>query len=320
MTDLADFEDLELLVAKIQKELAPAAEVLHNQRLPGRKSGRTRQIDVLVKDRVGQYEIHIVIDCKDYKKPADVKSVEEFFGLVDDVGAQKGVLVCPSGFSAAAKTRAEGLQIALYSPVDTKLHKWTVNPLVPTMVDFRSAGIGVGISGSAPYPFTIPRDFQFSKQVTDADGVGLGSMFGIAIEKWNSGELPIEPGEHESLMIFGDTPYMENGHGMIVPVEPSINLHVKQELYFGQMPITKISGFKDEIAGGVITNAFEVGFVSPEEVTDTWKKIEKIEDCDLPPAFVIRGLIGWDEDFPEANSVAVWESERRGVGSPFGIP
>lgn len=314
---MADFEDLELLVAKIQKELAPASEVLHDQRLPGRKSGRTRQIDVLVKDRVGQYEIQIVIDCKDYKKPADVKSVEEFLGLVDDVGAQKGVLVCPSGFSAAAKTRAEGLQIALYSPVDTNPHKWTVNPLVPTMVDYRSAAIGVSLSMSGPYPFTLPQDFQFSKQITDAEGIGLGSMFGIAIAKWNSGELPIEPGEHKNLMIFGDTPYMDNGHGMIVPVEPSINLHVKRELYFGHMPITKISGFKDEIAGGVIANAFEVGFVSPEEVSDTWNKIESLEECELPPAFVVQGLIGWDEKYPEANSVAVWDSEHRGAGTQF---
>ncbi len=313
---MKDFEELELLVAKIQRDLAPTADVLHNQKLLGRKSGRTRQIDVLVTDRVGQYEIQIVIDCKDYKKPADVKSVEEFSGLLDDVGAQKGVLVCPSGYSAAAKTRAEGLQIALYSPVDTDLHKWTVNPLVPTMVDFRSAAIGVALSMSAPLPFTIPQDFQFSKQITDADGVGLGSMFGIAIEKWNSGKLPMDPGEHENLLIFGEQPYMENGHGVIVPVEPSINLTVKQELYFGQMPITKISGFKDEIKGSVITNAFEVGFVSPDEVAETWKKIDKLEDCDLPPVFIVQGLIGWDEGFPEANSVEVWKSGRTDLAMP----
>ena len=46
--------DLELLVAKIQKELAPDSEVLHDVKLVGRKSKRERQIDVLVRQKIGQ--------------------------------------------------------------------------------------------------------------------------------------------------------------------------------------------------------------------------------------------------------------------------
>ena len=93
--------DLEILVAKIQRQLAPDSEVLHDVRLDGRKSNRKRQIDVLVRQRIGQYEIQIVIDCKDYARPVNVKGVEEFYGLLDDVGAQRGVLVCPQGFIPA---------------------------------------------------------------------------------------------------------------------------------------------------------------------------------------------------------------------------
>jgi hypothetical protein len=67
--------------------LAPDAEVLHDVKLDGRFSNTKRQIDVLVRQRVGQYEMLIVIDCKDYARPLDVKAVEEFHGLCDDVGA-----------------------------------------------------------------------------------------------------------------------------------------------------------------------------------------------------------------------------------------
>jgi predicted Mrr-cat superfamily restriction endonuclease len=117
-------KDLEILVAQIQKQLSPQAEVLHNVKLPSRTTSTTRQIDVLVKQRIGQYEMKIVIDSKDYKVPVDVKGVEEFYGLVTDVGANKGVLVCPAGFTKAAKERAEGFLIDLYRPVDTGDHKW----------------------------------------------------------------------------------------------------------------------------------------------------------------------------------------------------
>ncbi|MCH7649587.1 MAG: restriction endonuclease [Nitrospinae bacterium] len=85
-------QELEILVAKIQKELAPTAEIIHDAKLPGRKSKRSRQIDVLVRQKVGQYDMTIIIDCKDHARPVDVKGVEEFHGLVDDVGANKGAL------------------------------------------------------------------------------------------------------------------------------------------------------------------------------------------------------------------------------------
>ena len=180
---MADFRDLEQLVASIQRQLAPKAKVLHNQLLPGRKSGRRRQIDVLVYDRIGQYDIQIVIDCKDYKSPADVKSVEEFYGLLDDVGAQKGVLVCPAGFTSTAKKRAEGLQIDLYSPVDTDPHKWTAKAKIPAICDFRRAALSFGLAVSGPYPFTMPYDFQFINQVVTPNGEAKGTLFEILIEK-----------------------------------------------------------------------------------------------------------------------------------------
>ena len=106
-----DSTDLEILVAKIQKQLAPDSEVLHDVKLDGFDSQTKRQIDVLVRQQVGQYKIQIVIDCKDHKKPIDVKGVGEFYTLMTDVRAQKGVLVCPTGFSAAAKTLAKTKQI-----------------------------------------------------------------------------------------------------------------------------------------------------------------------------------------------------------------
>ncbi|RVU36189.1 restriction endonuclease [Hwanghaeella grinnelliae] len=296
---MSDYKDLEILVAKIQSELAPGAEVLHNQQLPGRHSGRKRQIDVLVKDRIGQYEVEIVIDCKDYKRPVDVKGVEEFNGLVQDVGAHKGVLVCPVGFSEAAKTRAEGLQISLYSPVDTDEHKWTASVMMQTVCDFRGAAMSFGLSMSAPLPFKLPYDFQYVSSVSNKAGENLGSMFDIAARKWNLGELPVEPGDHGDLRIFGENPHMDNGYGTNVRVDLRVGLKVHRQLFLGALPISQISGFRDEIAGGVITNAFEVGLVDPNEVLETWEKIESLDGLDPAEALLVQGLIGWDNDFPE---------------------
>lgn len=99
-------ERFEKLVARIQAGLSPAAQVKHNERIKGRKSGSLRQVDVTVRQQVGQFPLLIAIECKDLSRPADVKHVEAFGGLLDDIGAHKGSMVSARGFSATAKKRA----------------------------------------------------------------------------------------------------------------------------------------------------------------------------------------------------------------------
>ncbi|HEX8853934.1 MAG TPA: restriction endonuclease, partial [Pyrinomonadaceae bacterium] len=78
------FEDL---AAHIQRRLSPEAVVRQNEYILGKRSKRKRQIDITVRKEVRPYELLIVIDCKDYKRPVDVKDVESFIGLTKDVGA-----------------------------------------------------------------------------------------------------------------------------------------------------------------------------------------------------------------------------------------
>src|SRR5262249_50080346 len=149
------------------------------------------------------YEIQIVIDCKDYNKPVDVKGIEEFYGLLTDVGAQKGVMVCPKGFTEAAKNRAEQWQIELYSPLDTDPHKWQVKDItIPAVCDFRAAAISFGLQVSVPLPLRIPQTFFSTGVAFDADGNELGTPLDNAMDTWNSGRFPSDPGTHHNLNVF----------------------------------------------------------------------------------------------------------------------
>jgi hypothetical protein len=71
---------------------------------------------------VGQFQILVVIDCKDYYHPLDIKDVEEFISMSQDVGAHRAAMVDAKGYSEAAKLRAKGAQIELYTVVDTGDH------------------------------------------------------------------------------------------------------------------------------------------------------------------------------------------------------
>jgi len=284
-----DWKQLEYLVAMIQKQLSPDASVQHNVMLDGVDSETKRQIDVLVEQNIGQYTMQIVIDCKDYAKPVDVKGVEEFNGLVQDVRAHKGALVCPSGFTKAALKRARKLQIDLYRPVSTGKHKWQATVTAPVLCDFRSSYMSFGISCSAPKPMTLQPDF-YTQSVWDEDGNELESCLITAQKKWDEGLFPSDPGEHDRIPIFDDTKVLfDNGHNDKVEVELTVGLFVKQNLYLGHLQVEEINGLQDEHSGGVVTNAFTLGGLNPEEVERNWEKIEDIESLEVQPLLKVVG-------------------------------
>jgi hypothetical protein len=288
-----EWREFEQLVARIQQALAPDAKVEHDVKILGERTGERRQVDVLMTQNIGQYEMRVAIDCKDYKSPVDVKGVEEFSGLIDDIGVNKGVLVCPAGFTATAKKRAKGLRLALYRPLDTGEHKWRALIALPALCEFVSAAISIGISTVTAKRFRIT-EHPGTLRVLSPDGVELRTAFQSAIDKWNAGEFPTDPGEHQKLPLYAfDSVQVSNGYDDLINVELTASLLVTRVMYFGQVDIKQMSGFIDEHSGLVHTNAFTTGAIDPKEVQRNWTKLDEGEQPPRVPVLQIRGLVGW---------------------------
>ena len=286
---IPDWKALEQLVAMIQKQLSPDAVVQHNVMLDGIQSETKRQVDVLVEQSIGQYKMRIVIDCKDYANPVDVKGVEEFHGLVQDVCAHQGALVCPAGFTKSALRRAQKLQIALYRPVSTGDHKWRAEVTAPVLCDFRNSFMSFGIRCSAPKPLLIPNEF-YKLPVYSPENELLGTALGLAQSRWDSGALPSEPGEHDELLIFeGVKTQIDNGYGDKVEVTLTLRLFVKQNLYLCHLPVEDINGLQDEHTGHIVTNAFTLGGLNPDEVERDWQRIEDMGTIEFEPLLKVVG-------------------------------
>ena len=277
-----DWRKLELLVASIQKKLAPNARVEHNVKLEGRITGVNRQIDVLLRDKIGQYEMMFVIDTKDYKVKVDTKGVEEFYGLINDVGAHKGVLVSPSGFTPAAHKTAERYQIELYRPVDTGNHKWRARVTAPVLCEYRLAKLFLKISCCYNGPLSLQAEIG-ALEVFAASGEPLGIVNAAASRLWDAAELPTEPGEHSDLVLFGQEKFVDNGHGGRAPVTLTGELYVEARRYFGSVPLSKLSGFLDDRTGTVIANSFTVQGFSPEMVESKWLLLKEGEEPPVAP-------------------------------------
>ena len=91
---------------EVAEELArcnPDATVERGVWMDGALSGTRRQIDVVLRvPDLGP----VVVEVKRYGRKVHVKDVESFVGMLQDVGAGHGLLVCPKGYSAAAVRRA----------------------------------------------------------------------------------------------------------------------------------------------------------------------------------------------------------------------
>lgn len=82
--------------------------VIPNAKIRGSISAAIRQIDVLVDYRYdADRKRRIIVDAKRRRRKIDVKQVEEFEGMMSDVIATHGVLICPSGYTKAAERRAQ---------------------------------------------------------------------------------------------------------------------------------------------------------------------------------------------------------------------
>ena len=81
--------------------------VTSNASLVGSISCTARQIDILVDARwETSTERRIIFDAKRRKRKLTVQDVDAFVGLMSDVGASRGVLVCTNGWTEAAEARA----------------------------------------------------------------------------------------------------------------------------------------------------------------------------------------------------------------------
>lgn len=101
-----DWQQYETEIFQHFADAYPDCEVRKNVMLLGRYSKVDRQVDVLITGSVADFEMRIAIDAKHYSSPIDVKDVECFLGYCADLGASKGVMVAPKGYTPAALNRA----------------------------------------------------------------------------------------------------------------------------------------------------------------------------------------------------------------------
>ncbi|TQI75332.1 restriction endonuclease [Bosea sp. AK1] len=115
-----NWEVYERMVARLMSDtLRTDLCVTPNAKVLGVKSGVKRQIDVLIDARHETDNTRrIIVDAKRRTRKIDVTDVEAFLGLMEDVGATHGYLVCPTGHTPTAERRAQDAVTIALVPLD----------------------------------------------------------------------------------------------------------------------------------------------------------------------------------------------------------
>lgn len=114
------WEVYERMIARIiADQLSTDYCVTPNAHVTGRITGIRRQLDVLIETRhESDNSRRIVVDAKKRSRKIDVTDVEAFIGLMGDIGATHGYLVCTAGHTSAAEQRAQSAVSIRLVPLD----------------------------------------------------------------------------------------------------------------------------------------------------------------------------------------------------------
>lgn len=286
----------EMLVADIQKDLAPDGfKVTPNDKILGKDSEVLRQIDVSMRGSVGQFELLMVMDAKDYKEPVDVKVLEEFIGLVQDVRAQKAGIVSAKGFSKAAVTKAAKVGIDLFSVIDSGEHEWKTLISLPAACEVTElTGFQVEFSGVPFEPFSLSMDAVMNPRQVELftkDGIKLGTIDQCLEKIWWSGEIEFGAGVHRNLELVGNPVYIEDAEveGGFCATNLTAHLHVKKRFFHGEVPLKEVRGLRNEINGRTsIVKNMKTEAIEFQTIQQNWQQVSSLEELAVSPILLMR--------------------------------
>ena len=109
-----NWRDYQEAVAKVFRNLGYSAEV--GKTVTGARG--THDIDVFVTFEKFGHECSWIIECKLTARPVEKSDVLILHGIVQDIGADRGLIFCETGFQSGAQTAAQNTNVLLQASLE----------------------------------------------------------------------------------------------------------------------------------------------------------------------------------------------------------
>jgi len=271
MRDSTAFEKLAEKIFSRLKNDHHYESVEHNVQMEG-KDGQ-RQIDIVLKGRVGPIDIITIVECKDHNKNLDVTFIDALHSKTQDVNAHKAVLVARKGFTKNAVRKAKRLGISLCTAHQAFSKKWEIRVELPVVIE-----------EMFPVKVTPHYEVTFEKKETIVLGFSINDVDILSrfSECWNRGEVIFKNDSeiHDWRPKEIVEPYfIRNTEGEKIGIERfSLKFRIGRAFYFGYMNELESSKVIDFITEEKMTVVFE-----PSELMEYRNKFERIQRPDEIP-------------------------------------
>lgn len=269
-----------------------------------------RQIDVLIRSTVAGIDILTIVECRDHARPLDIGNVDALHSKMQDVKAQKAVLVSPNGYSAMAEKKASrlGFSLATLGPANGEASRLAEVGLdIPVLVT-EFTDINVQYHG-----IVATEDIHGSQEAMNSPAKVPGGVFnGIKLEEavrdaFLSGELPLSnENDHFSWLPSSIEPPYYWGSRDDDPVLPlrtlDISISFKPKFHFGY-----VSQFSNSLIYKNLSEGGEALFFRIEDVVaelDKMATYENYEDVPLPNSTVPITAVAIPELAPQNMKVS----------------
>ncbi|MGJ1435627.1 restriction endonuclease [Sphingobacterium siyangense] len=103
----SDWKKYEVNIYNTIRTAFPDSEIEYDDAILGIYSKVERQVDFAIRKTIVGKRVLGVVDCKYFGKNIDLKIVESFIGMIEDLNANFGILITNKGYSQAAKNRVK---------------------------------------------------------------------------------------------------------------------------------------------------------------------------------------------------------------------
>jgi len=249
-------------------------KVEHNVMLEG-KDG-PRQIDVLIQSRVAGIEIKTIIECKDYNDKVSVGVIDSLHSVMEDVCANKGVVVSSNGFSSKAISKARRLGISLYTAHEALSEKWKIDTEIPVLVtEISSVNMKANAKFSVPYKTEIQADSFYTINDVNISEAFSNYLKNLAL---NDASALKKDGNHYLPESISHPFFIRDSYGNKINIEDfSLTFSTEKRFYFGYLNNQRdVLALKD-----ILNNGIDIIF-KPDFLIDYKTALKRIPESEIP--------------------------------------
>lgn len=280
------FEDL---AATIQRDLAPqGAIVTQNERVTGVITKVARQLDIALRIPTNAGELFVVVECKDLATRVDVKEVESFIGMLEDVGANKGAMISALGFTAAAKRRAEAAAIQAWTLVDVESTDWPAYVSVPVLVEECSPYFCFTFSTHSHLIALRADEVSDLRLFASPEATApIGTPRQLFIRWWNDGDYDVDTVENDEIELHSVPAFVKTPAGP-AEVKVTARVAIERTLFFGEVSIVKLRGFAGPDMKTIRTRSLTTDWIRFADVEKTWRRLSARNEIAIRPMLEVH--------------------------------